>query len=330
MRKSRGRNTTVRRTILRALDGEGPFLVTGHVKADGDFLGTALGLAGWLRARGRSVAVVSRDGVPRPYGFLSGAGSVVTEFPADPSGRTAVILDTPTPERTGAPPGYFDPVNLLINIDHHPDNTGFGGAAYVDPSASSVALLVFEVLEESAAPIDEASATALYTGVFTDTGGFRFPNTDERTLRAAGELVARGAGPARVAREVYESLSPSELRLLGLVLSSAETALDGRVSILSVTDEMRAIAGTAEDGIEGLASYGRSVSGAEVAVLFREQGPDVRVSLRSGGGRDVGAVARELGGGGHGAAAGVVLEGPMSAARERVVSTLKRRLRWGS
>jgi phosphoesterase RecJ-like protein len=330
MTKSPGENTTVRRTILRALDGPGPFLVTGHVRADGDFLGTALGIARWLGARGRKALVVSRDGVPAPYGFLPGAECVTSEFPPDPSGLTAVVLDTPLAERTGAPAGYFDAAGFIINIDHHPDNTGFGDAACVDPSASSVALMVFEILEQGESAIDEAAATALYTGIFTDTGGFRFTNTDARTLRAAGELVARGAQPADVAREVYGSLDPAELRLLGLVLSSMEPALDGRVSILYVTDEMRTVARTQEDGIEGLASYGRSVGGTEVAVLLREQGESVRVSLRSGGTLDVGAVARQFGGGGHGAAAGVVLDGPLGSARDRIVSAIGERFGWGS
>jgi phosphoesterase RecJ-like protein len=330
MTRSPREHTTVRRTILRALDGPGPFLLTGHVRADGDFLGAALGLAKWLRDRGRSAAVVSTDGVPDPYGFLTGAAAVEAEFPPDISGHTAVILDTPSAERTGAPAGYFDSASVLVNIDHHPDNGGFGHAAYVDPSASSAALMVFEVLEESSAPIDEAVATALYTGIFTDTGGFRFANTDARTLRAAAELVALGAPPARVARTVYGSLSPAELRLLGLVLASAESALDGRVAILSVTDEMRAQARTVEDGIEGLASYGQNLDGADVAVLLREQGRSVRASLRSGGGLDVGAVARELGGGGHGAAAGVVLEGPIARAREEIVSAVRKRFGWES
>jgi len=325
MRKSPREDTTVRRTILRALDGSGPFLLTGHVKPDGDFLGTALGLARWLDARGRSVVVVSRDGVPDPYGFLPGANGVRTEFPSDSSVYTAVILDTPFPERTGAPSGYFDGVSFLVNIDHHPDNERFGDAAFVDPSASSVALMVFEILETAEAPIDEGSATALFVGLFTDTGGFRFTNTGARSLRAASELVRRGARPAEVARAVYGSLEPSELRLLGLVLSSVESALDGRVSILYVTDGMRGEARTDEEGIEGLASYGRSVGGTEVAVLLREQGPSVRVSLRSSGTLDVGTVARELGGGGHGAAAGLVLDGPIAAARDRIVSAIRER-----
>ncbi len=326
MRKSSRENARVPKTILGALDGPGPFLVTGHVKPDGDFLGTALALALWLGGRGTAVVVVSRDGVPDPYGFLPGAETVTMDFPADPTDHTAVIIDTPVPERTGAPSGYFDGAGCLVNIDHHPDNDGFGDAIFVDPTASSAAVLLYEVMTAAAAPIDEAIATALYVGILTDTGGFRFTNTDARTFRAAAELVARGARPAELARTVYGSLAAEELRLLGLVLSSVESALDGRVSVLYVTDRMRGEARTAEDGIEGLASYGRSVDGTEVAVLLREQGPTVRASLRSSGDVDVGAVARELGGGGHGAAAGVVLEGPIARARDRVLSVIGERI----
>lgn len=322
MRTSSRENAGVPEAILRALDAPGPFLITGHVRPDGDFLGTALALALWLRARGEGAAVVSCEGVPQPYGFLPSADTVSTEFPRDPGAHTAVILDTPRPERTGAPPGYFEGARRLVNIDHHPDNPGFGDAAFVDPLASSSAVLAFEILQAAGGLIDEPIASALYVGIMTDTGGFRFTNTDARTLRAAGELVALGARPAELARKVYGSLSAEELRLLGRVLSSVESALDGRVSILYVTDEMRGEARAGEDGIEGLASYGRDVEGTEVAVLLRETGPTVRASLRSAGEVDVGAVARELGGGGHRAAAGVVLEGPVAEARDRVVSAI--------
>lgn len=326
MRKSPRDTQTARRKILRALEGPGPVLITGHVKPDGDFLGSALGLARWLESGGREAVVVSPDGVPRPYGFLPGADRVLNEFTVDPAGRTAVVLDTPALRRTGAPEGYFERAERLISIDHHPDNDGFGDPALVDPGASSVALLVFEILAPSARPIDATAATALYTGLLTDTGGFRFTNTDPRTLRAAAELAALGARPSETARAVYGSLAPKELKLLGLVLSSIETELDGRVSVLIVTDDMRARAGVSDEGIEGLASYGRRVEGTEVAVLIRDEGGRVRVSLRSAGDVDVGSLARTLGGGGHRAAAGLMLEAPVGAARERIVSAIGERL----
>jgi phosphoesterase RecJ-like protein len=326
MRKSPRDAQTARRRILRALEGPGPVLITGHVKPDGDFLGSALGLAGWLESGGRSAVVVSTDGVPSPYGFLPGADRVVKEFTVDAAGRTAVVLDTPSLARTGAPAGYFERAERLINIDHHPDNEDFGDPVLVDPTASSVALLVSEILAPSARPMDAAAATALYTGILTDTGGFRFTNTDSRTLRAAAELAALGARPSETARAVYGSLAPEELKLLGFVLSSIETELSGRVSVLTVTDDMRARAGVTEEGIEGLASHGRRVEGTEVAVLIREEGGRVRISLRSAGSLDVGSVARSLGGGGHRAAAGLVLDGPVAAARERIVSAIGERL----
>ena len=218
MRKSPRDAQTARRRILRALEGPGPVLITGHVKPDGDFLGSALGLAGWLESGGRSAVVVSTDGVPSPYGFLPGADRVVKEFTVDAAGRTAVVLDTPSLARTGAPAGYFERAERLINIDHHPDNEDFGDPVLVDPTASSVALLVSEILAPSARPMDAAAATALYTGILTDTGGFRFTNTDSRTLRAAAELAALGARPSETARAVYGSLAPEELKLLGFVL----------------------------------------------------------------------------------------------------------------
>lgn len=326
MRKRPTENARVQERVQKALDGPGPFLITGHVNPDGDFLGTALALATWLRGTGERALVVSVDGVPDPYGFLTGADSVSNEFPLDLGDHVAVVVDTPAPGRTGAADGYFSKARLVVNIDHHPDNTGFGEAAFVDPTASSTALMAFEIMRGAGAAVTETIAALLYVGILTDTGGFRFANTDARTLRAAAELVGHGARPAELAREVFGALASEELRLLGLVLSSLESVVGGRVTLLCLTDRMRDDARATEDGIEGLASFGCLVRGSEVAVLLREQGRSVRASLRSNGPVDVGGIARSLGGGGHGAASGVLLDGPLSEARDRILSAIEMHL----
>jgi len=312
--------------VQRALEGSGPFLITGHLNPDGDSLGTALALAAWLRGRGEPAHVVSVGGVPGSYGFLPGAHSVTSEFPPDHGDPVAVIVDSPTLVRVGAPDRYFDRARLVVNIDHHPDNTGFGDAAFVDPTASSAALLAFEIMRGAGAAFTREIAGLLYVGILTDTGGFRFANTDARTLRAAAELVAHGARSAELASEVFGALASGELRLLGLVLSSVESIAGGRVTLLSLTDRMRGDARATGDGIEGLASFGCLVRGSEVAVLLREDGRSVRASLRSNGGVDVGGIARSLGGGGHGGASGVLLDGPLSEARTRILSAIEKQL----
>ena len=315
------RNETERTKIRTALEAVAAFVLAAHKKPDGDALGSMLALARWIDARGGAATVVCPDGVPDPYGFLPGANSVTREFPADPLRTGLLVLDTPLIARTGVPAALVAQASPVINIDHHPDNEEFGDLNLVDTGASSAALLVYEILEPLGGLTGEI-ASLLYAGALTDTGGFRFGNTDARTLRTAAKLVELGADPARTARMIYGEQPLSRLRLLGLVLASTETVLDGKVAVLTMTERMRRETESTGDDIEGLASYGRLLEGAQVAVLLRELDGAVRVSLRSAGPVDVNAVAASLGGGGHRAAAGIVMEGSLGEVRARLIEAV--------
>jgi phosphoesterase RecJ-like protein len=314
--------TTSSGTVLRELLGSAPeSLITFHKRPDGDALGSALGLRLWLEERGATTRVVSADGVPDPYGFLPSADTVLVEEPPSLRADTVFVLDTPEPGRAAISEEALSGARRVVNIDHHPGNAGYGDVNLVDPTASSVALLVYELLADLGG-IGVDTASALYVGVMTDTGGFRFGNTDARTLNAAAALVDLGASPAGLANSVYGEQPLGRLRLLGLVLSSTETALGGKVAVSLLTEDMKRETGSTGEDIEGIASFGRLVGGVEVALLLREEGESVRASLRSKGRVDVNAVARRLGGGGHASAAGVALEGPLEAARERLISAV--------
>jgi phosphoesterase RecJ-like protein len=312
--------------ILTILEEESRFLIASHRRPDGDALGAALGLAAWLRGRDSTACVLSPDGVPEPYRSLPGSDGVETALSAGASDSIAIVLDTPDLDRAGAPDGCLRCAKLLINIDHHPDNSMFGDLNLVDPGASSTALLVYELIAASTPPPSVDVASLLYVGVLTDTGAFRFGNTDGRTFDTAAALVRLGADPAALARGVYGEQPVESLRLLGLVLASVERALEGRVSLMYVTRSMRDEAGATGDDIDGLASYGRLIEGVQVALLLREEGSNVRVSLRSSGRVDVNEIAKRLGGGGHGAAAGVVLDGPLDHARAALLATVEESL----
>ncbi|MEA3409579.1 MAG: DHHA1 domain-containing protein [Candidatus Eisenbacteria bacterium] len=310
-----------RRKILEALEGPGPFVIASHGRPDGDALGSALALKLWLEGRGRRAEVVNSDGVPDPFGFLPSADRVLLEVPHDLIGCTVVVLDTPVTSRAALADDVLSRADLVVNIDHHPDNTRYGDLDLVDPSASSVALIIYELLADTG-EFSVAISSLLYTGAMTDTGGFRFGNTDARTLRAAAELVALGASPAGLANAVYGEQPLGRLRLLGLILSTTETEFDGKVAISVLTERMKRDTGSTGEDIEGMASFGRLIRGVEVALLLREENGSVRASLRSKGAVDVNAVARRLGGGGHKAAAGVRLEGSIESARERLLEAV--------
>ncbi len=316
--------------VLELLGTSASILVASHVNPDGDSVGASLGLSRWLRSGGHDVMTVFLGGVPSQFSFLPDVTAVVAEFPPSPEERTVVVVDTPSPDRTGAPASFFDSARAVINIDHHPSNTGFGDAALVDTKASSASLLVHELIGSSGASVDARVATLLYAGVLTDTGGFRFSNTDARTFDAAARLVRLGADAPAVARHIYGEQPPERLRLLGMVLASLESELDGRLAVMTLTDEMRARAGATGENIEGLASYGHLLEGVEVSMLLREQCGRVRVSLRSSGDADVNEIAARLGGGGHRAAAGVLMDGPFDRARQLLVEAVRDALAGGS
>ncbi|MCK4408651.1 MAG: bifunctional oligoribonuclease/PAP phosphatase NrnA, partial [Candidatus Eisenbacteria sp.] len=187
--------------------------------------------------------------------------------------------------------------------------------------ASSVALIIYELLADTG-ELSAAISSLLYVGAMTDTGGFRFGNTDARTLRVAADLVVLGASPAGLANAVYGEQPLGRLRLLGMVLSTTETELDGQVAVSVLTERMKSDTGSTGEDIEGMASFGRLVRGVEVALLLREENGRIRASLRSKGAVDVNAVASRLGGGGHKAASGVLLDGPIESARERLLKAV--------
>jgi phosphoesterase RecJ-like protein len=287
-----------------------------------------LALRDWLRVRGAQAEAVSADPVPDQFTFIPGADTVIGEVPADWSGYVAVALDTPDASRTSVGEEVLANARLVINIDHHPGNPLYGDINIVDTSASSAALLVYELLGP-AGEISAKAAMALYVGMMTDTGGFRFGNTDARTLSVAASLVSLGALPSAVSNAVYGEQPLGRLRLLGLVLASTVTELGGKAAISLLTEEMKRESGSNGEDLEGLASYGRLVNGVEVALLLREEDGRIRASLRSKGAVDVNAVAVRLGGGGHKAAAGVVLDGTLESARRELLGAIAAELSLG-
>ncbi len=321
MRKSASESQRERERIQRTLEDGGVFLLASHRRPDGDSLGSMMALAQWLEERGSRAYPLSPDGVPDPYGFLPTRERVLSAFPAGVEDYVAIVLDAPELGRTGAAAEAISGARLVIDIDHHPGNARFGDLNLVDVEASSTALILYELLSELDG-ISGPVASLLYVGVLTDTGAFRYGNTDGRTLAAAAGLVGLGADPSALARGVYGEQPLGSLKLLGMVLSSAESLLDGRVIVMSLTDEMRRDAGSTGEEIEGLAGYGRLVRGSQVSVLMREEDGGVRVSLRSLGDVDVNEVARGLGGGGHASAAGVFLDGTIEKVRQRVIEAL--------
>ncbi len=314
------------RTMLDRLSASRRVLAVSHKRPDGDAIGSGLALVKWLRQQGVEAEFLLEDGVPPNYRFIRAAREVLTRVPDDVDDRTLVVLDTTSLERAGDCSASLSAARETFVIDHHPDNTRFGDLNLVDPAASATALLVQELIEASGATPDLETASLLYVGILADTGGFRYSNVDARTMSAAARLVAAGADPHQLSISVFAGQPLSQVRLLGRMLSDMELHVGGRLALSVITDTMRAETGACEESMEGLPGYGRLIEGVEVSALIREIPGGSRVSLRSTGGPDVRKIAALLGGGGHRAAAGVVLDLPVSEARTRIIDAVRRAL----
>jgi len=286
------------------------FLLTAHEGPDGDALGSLLGMHHLLTQLGKdSVMFMAAKEFPLPieYRFLP-LEEVFHEAPADMADRTIVFLDCGNVDRM---PVEFLTAgdNFRINIDHHHDNTLFGDVNLLDTGASSTAEIVYQLAIALGAEITPEIASALYVGLVTDTGKFMYENTNAHTHRIAAELIDAGVAVDETYRRLYEHVPLEKLRLLSRALDGIERHCSGQLILTYITEADYGATGAGEEMTEGIIDHLRSVEGAKVAALIRDQGDRGRsarkASLRSSGGEvDVSAMARKHGGGGHKRAAG--------------------------
>jgi len=292
----------------RTLEASPRVALACHVNPDPDALGSMLGLAGFLSARGKEVVCSWGNQpltLPRWLSELDGAGHLVEpkDFPASP--EVMVALDTASPDRLGLLQASAERARQMIVIDHHRTNPGFGSIAVLDPAASSTAELVFRLVERMGGELPDGAAACLYAGVVADTGRFQYEATTPETLRVAAELRRRRFDHARIGQALFEEGSIPSLRVLGMALDRLVHVAEADLvwTYVTLPDLARVSADVAE--LDDLIDVIRMAREADVACVIKQQGDGrFRVSLRSRGRTDVGAVALGFGGGGHRLAAG--------------------------
>jgi phosphoesterase RecJ-like protein len=301
-------------------------LAVTHVSPDGDAIGSLLGFTHALRGLGKTVTPACQDAPHPRFDYLRGARDVRQS--AEGHFDLLVALDTSDLARLGT---IFLPAQHghlpMIVIDHHVTNLNFGTVNIVEPAASSTAEIVLKLLKRMALPITPDIASALLTGVITDTLGFRTSNTTSSTLATAVELMQHGASLSEIIRQALVMRSFDSLRLLGAGLSNAK--LEGRLAYATLSQKLRQELGVKEErGDGGLVGTLITAYEVDVAAVFVElTNGEIEVGLRAQPGFDVSQVALELGGGGHAAAAGCTLPGPMRDAVNRVIPRLKQVIR---
>ena len=295
-------------------------VVTSHIRPDGDSIGSSLALAWALRALGTDVRVIHRDSAPPQLTEFPGIGEILIgeAIPADTD--AVVVLECGDLGRTGLV--GFDH-RVVINIDHHPGNSGYGTTQWIDRSAAACGEMIFEIIMELGVPLTEQMATQLFVALVTDTGSFRYPGVSPRTFSISARLLEAGADPVSVARKLFDSHTLGRLRLQGAVLQTMEIDETGRFASLRLDDAMLvATAGTAEE-TDGLINLPLSIKAIQATVFFKEaEHGQWRVSLRSKGDVDVGRVARAFAGGGHKNASGCTLTGALDDVKARVFRRL--------
>jgi phosphoesterase RecJ-like protein len=286
------------------------FLVVTHENPDGDALGSLLATTLALRQLGKDAEMVLMGEAPLPseYHFLALDG-LLREPPDDMGERVLVAVDCAKADRIGPDLTPVERAPLVLDIDHHHDNTRFGDVNLIVASASSTGEVLRDVFGELGVELTPEIAEPLYVALVTDTGRFQYSNTTPKSLRLAAELVDAGADVHAVFQEVYESVEFAKLKLLARALDRAKVLEGGRIVVSYLLRTDFAEVGAAEPYSEGIIDYLRAVEGAELAVLIREpprdSGPTHKGSLRASVDElDVSVIARIFGGGGHRQAAG--------------------------
>jgi phosphoesterase RecJ-like protein len=324
------------RIILQLINSR-HILVATHTNPDGDAIGSLLAMGLALKAMDKQVTLYNCDPIPAVYRYLGGMDRISHRMGRPEMYDTALILDCSNLSRVGAIAGPLHKIETLINIDHHPTNTRFGHLQLIDPSACASAEIVYRLIKALGVSLTKAMATAIYTGILTDTGSFRFQNTNRNAFMICEEMVGLGVDPYLIAQHVYGTYSLGRLKLINLALDSIEISDNGKLSLMVVTQEMLEASGTHPFDVDGLISYARSIENVQVAILIQERtdesastqdGRSYHVSLRSNGAVDVGAIAGAFGGGGHYSAAGFSISAPLEELKGKVLGWSENLDRW--
>ena len=308
---SRQTTENVLAAVADAIRSNDRFLVTTHENPDGDALGSLLATKVALDALGKDATTYLGGGAPLPgeYAWMPFDG-LQRKLPEDAAERVLLAVDCANESRLGPDPEVLASAPLVVNVDHHHDNTRFGAVNLVVPDASSTGEILRDLFEELGVELTPEIAEPLYIALVTDTGRFQYANTTPKALRLAAELVEAGADVHKVFQVVYENVQFAKLKLLARALERAQVYEGGRLVVSYLLRDDFAQVGAAEPYSEGIIDYLRAVEGANMAALIREpprsDGPKRRVSLRASSDEvDVSAIARKSGaGGGHRQAAG--------------------------
>ena len=294
--------SATRAQVAEAIRARQRFVITSHMRPDGDAIGSALAMAYALRHLGKDARVVTRDAAPPPLLVFPGVSDIEVTERVDDVGDAVIVMESGDLKRTGVE--GLDR-GFVINIDHHLGNTMYGALNWFDVSAAACGEMVFDLIGELGVPLTREIATHIYITILTDTGSFHYSSISPKTFDICRQCMEAGVDPPSVARSIFDSNNLGRLKLFGAILNRMELDDTGRLATLLVDETLLTESGGTYEDTEGLINLPLTVKEIQAVVFFKEHGPDDwRVSMRSKGNVDINAVARQFGGGGHKNASG--------------------------
>ncbi|MHA0856011.1 DHH family phosphoesterase [Paenibacillus sp. CMAA1364] len=305
------------------------YLVVSHVQPDGDAVSSTV-VVGWLLScLGKKFTLVNEGSIPHRMEFLM-LSDTILDMGINPPSRVfqhVICVDCADFMRVGLTKQFFAEDALILNIDHHPTNDGYGAVNLIKSDAAATAEILYDLVGKFSIEWTEAAATAVYTGLLTDTGGFRYSNTTPKVMRVVSELLTYGVDGPWLSEKLLEEMTPSQMRILIKALSTLEMSSDGLISWVHITSESMKECGAINEDLEGIVNFPRNIQGVEVGILFKViDDTAVKVSLRSSGKVDVAALAQQFGGGGHMRAAGCRIEGTLDEIVPNVLEQVRQLL----
>jgi phosphoesterase RecJ-like protein len=293
--------------VVELIENKQRFAITTHIRPDGDGVGSSLGLWWLLRSLNKSAEIIAADTIPVAYRSLPGAEEIRQVVEIDREYDAVFVIECSDVER----PGISGLTNqFTVNIDHHATSEHFGSINWIDSTASAVGEMIYNLCKAIGGRVTREIAECLYLALVTDTGSFHFPNTTDRTLKVASELVRVGVKPADISEAVYNSYPWSRIELMRRVLETVRRDETGRVAWMRQTIAMKSESNAVDGDNNGFVNIPLAAREVLAVVYMREVGQgQFRVSLRSKGDINVAKVAEKFGGGGHKNAAGCSVEG---------------------
>lgn len=310
--------------ICRKIRESRRIAITSHLRPDGDSVCASLALAMMGEGLGKAMSIVNKDNTPLPFCHFPEAGRIRIGQIDPAESDMVILLECADVSRSGQE-------NLgdcfKINIDHHYSNFAYADINWINPLASAVGEMIFELGERLGTPIPAQAADYLYCAIVSDTGSFQFSNTTAKAFETCTKLVGLGASPINVSEMLYSNNPPEKIKLLGQVLSTLRMNGRGNIAAITMFKKNLSDLNLKEIDTEDITTLARSIKGVEMVLFFKEMEKDTfRVSLRSKGRANAALIAEHFGGGGHIHASGFTAYGPYEKLIEEIPKTVERLL----